>query len=156
MLSTTAPKFYKFVNSAIGVELWRQGTSHAMFKLLQRIGITQSVAAARSYVDAHPKHQSSENHNRFLMMVLCYSVQHCIPSLHLTDPMLLQACKLPATTFLPTVNDYESFLRSRLELMVQRILVTNLAWLKALKTKVAWHLQHEHSKEMNSPSRVGL
>ena len=52
LLSTTAPKLYKFVASAIGVELWRQGTSHAVFKLLQRIGITQSVDAARRYVDA--------------------------------------------------------------------------------------------------------
>ena len=48
------------LQSTMGVELWRQGTSGAAFKLLNFLGLSQSVPAARSNVDRVSKDYDDE------------------------------------------------------------------------------------------------
>ena len=50
-LYTHAPQLYKLWHSALGVELWRQGTSSKAFAMLHYLGVTQGIDAARANVD---------------------------------------------------------------------------------------------------------
>lgn len=59
-LYTHAPKVYKMTQSTLGVELWRQGASGATFKLLNFLGVSQSVQAARGNVDKVSKTYDQE------------------------------------------------------------------------------------------------
>ena len=51
ILHTHNPLRYKFFQACIGVEMWRQGASHTVFNVLNRLGISQGVVASRKNVD---------------------------------------------------------------------------------------------------------
>ena len=51
MLHSQKPRQFKFIQMVMGVELWRQGASHKLYELLNFLGISQGVDAARSHTD---------------------------------------------------------------------------------------------------------
>ncbi len=51
LLYQKAPKIYHFAQSVIAVEMWRQGCSGKVFKLMNTFGICQGVDAARAMAD---------------------------------------------------------------------------------------------------------
>lgn len=51
ILYNRAPLTYKFVQSGVAVDLWRQGCSKKAFDMLHKFGVTQGPSAARSNVD---------------------------------------------------------------------------------------------------------
>ncbi|XP_041467682.1 uncharacterized protein LOC121418046 [Lytechinus variegatus] len=56
----TKCRSYKFVQSCVGIELWKQRVSHKVFKTLNHMGISQSVGAARHNVDIIGKQHDKE------------------------------------------------------------------------------------------------
>ncbi|XP_071490821.1 uncharacterized protein [Diadema antillarum] len=59
VLYTKCP-IYKFVQSCIGIELWRQRVSHKVFTTLNHMGISQSADTARRNVDIIGKKHDDE------------------------------------------------------------------------------------------------
>ncbi|XP_071478800.1 uncharacterized protein [Diadema antillarum] len=60
-LFTNRPRIFKFVQTCMGFELWRQGASTKVFRMLNYSGICLSIAAATGYVDS-----LTENHDEKL------------------------------------------------------------------------------------------
>ncbi|XP_014667906.1 PREDICTED: uncharacterized protein LOC106809356 [Priapulus caudatus] len=50
-LHKKSPKKFNFVQQSVGVELWRQGAPHKVFRTLCHMGISQGVGGARNNVD---------------------------------------------------------------------------------------------------------
>lgn len=46
------------IKSALGVQLWRQGTTHKVFKAPNFLGISQGLQAAKAHVDNLGKHHN--------------------------------------------------------------------------------------------------
>ncbi|XP_071487607.1 uncharacterized protein [Diadema antillarum] len=60
-LFTNRPRIFKFVQTCMGFELWRQGVSTKVFRMLNHSGICLSIAAATGYVES-----LTENHDEKL------------------------------------------------------------------------------------------
>lgn len=67
-----ANKLYKFVQSAVGLELWRQGCSAKAFQLMHQFGVTQGVAAARAHADEVGKDYNKD------ILTLKGSIEHSL------------------------------------------------------------------------------
>ncbi len=60
---------------------------------------------------------------------------------------------IPAMSFLPTQQDWDD-VRVRMEVIVQRVLVQIVPWLKSLRHRVSDHIEHEYSNDMAVRSNV--
>ncbi|XP_072171792.1 uncharacterized protein [Diadema setosum] len=60
-LFTNRPRIFKFVQTCMGFELWRQGASTKVFRMLNHSGITLCIATATAYVES-----LTENHDEKL------------------------------------------------------------------------------------------
>ena len=50
-LYSTSPKVYKFMQSTIAVEMWREGASGKLYRFFNFLGMCQGADAARAHVD---------------------------------------------------------------------------------------------------------
>ena len=113
-----------------------------------------SVGWDNLQIEVYRKHQTSEKKNKFLMRALTFAVKHRLPSLHLRDERTVNAVDIDPVHFLPTVMDYEEFLRPRLSVIVSRILARHIAYLNPLQKQVEEFIPHEYVKEMTRKTTV--
>ena len=88
-------------------------------------------------------------------MVKVYAVQDRVPCLQLDDTIrgAEEVLKIPLKNLLPGPEDKKS-LRRDLEVMVMRILCSNMASFKGLADRVDWHIKHRYSDESELRSEV--
>ena len=51
ILHTHSPRIYKTFQQMVGMELWRKGAAHDLYTILNYLGFSQGVNAARDRVD---------------------------------------------------------------------------------------------------------
>lgn len=114
-----------------------------------------SVVWDNVQIQVHRKHQDMQNGNRFIMWAMTLAVQHRLPSLHLIQEgeAIHKAETIPSVAFLPQEKDWMER-KERCVVLVKRILVTYISCFKVLSKKVTWHIPHEHSKQMQQPTKV--
>ena len=80
-------------------------------------------------------------------------MQHRTPSLHLDDVAHTDAVNIATDTFLPGPDDWDA-VRTRMEVIVQRILVKHITSLQELSHRVVRHIPHAETEAMCSKSTV--
>ncbi len=51
VLHSHEPNAYKFLQTSVGIEMWRQGASQKLFRTMNFIGLSMSAAMSRTQVD---------------------------------------------------------------------------------------------------------
>lgn len=100
-------------------------------------------------IESKARHQSRDKTNVIHLYTNAYAVKDRVTS---TRPMtstpekLVRASDLPLTAFMPSPEDYNS-LRQRMEVIVERILVAHVPWLRDYTSYTCTHILHTHSEE---------
>ena len=100
-------------------------------------------------------HQHSEQQNIYAMFAMTMLVKNRVSFRHMEDVPFIRraATTIPAEAFLPGPGDWTE-LRTRMETLVSRILVTHLTPFEALTPKVTWHIRHEYTDQSMAKSEV--
>ena len=100
------------------------------------------------------KHCTSENHNHFELLTMCFAVKSRVPRpLTAAASSTTAAVNLDPYSFLPSPQVVEN-VRIRMAFEVSHILTRHLPFLQHLKKKLEPSIPHQHSKEMMRKSEL--
>ncbi len=104
-------------------------------------------------METKAKHQSRQRQNRMHLWANAFACRHRVDCLHLDGTGFVRASLLPLSVFFP-MPDVLQALRSRMCVMVQRILCTHMTCFKEFGDNVTWHIAHQFSDEMRQRSKL--
>ena len=99
------------------------------------------------------RNMTTENQNKSLHYFCSYAARDRVNCDVGEDEPSTDILSLPFTTFLPSISDCSS-LRDDYIVLIARILVDSLRFLKPLKGSVPQHITHRYSKEMSKKSET--
>ena len=99
-------------------------------------------------LDVEVKHQKKEDSSKMLLWANAFASRNRVPFRNLDSHVYtVPATSIPVTAFLPSEDDYKS-LRSRMEILVGRILVKHLGHFKEHYSSFSEeHIKHPYWKE---------
>ena len=99
--------------------------------------------------------QGTGKQNTYAIFANCLMIGNRINFRNLEDNQYKRkaAVTIPPEDFMPGETDWEA-LKTRMNVLVQRCLVTHISGLQPYQNKVTWHIQHQFTEESKKKSDV--
>lgn len=101
------------------------------------------------------RHQGTQHRNKITLLATSFAVVNRVPTVHLEvhRENVIPASSLPMEVWLPEQEDYDA-LHLRMVVLVERLMVQELAYFDKFKDVVCYHIPHKYTKEMAQQSLV--